>query len=98
MTDLKFEDCLARLEQIVGRLETGNLPLEESLKIFEEGIGLARSCARYLEDAEKRIEVLAKDDSGALGARPFAWEPERDQGARSTSTSMYKSGAGSSAP
>ena len=34
MTDLKFEDCLARLEQIVGRLETGNLPLEESLKIF----------------------------------------------------------------
>jgi exodeoxyribonuclease VII small subunit len=79
MSDLKFEDCLARLEQIVGRLETGNLPLEESLKIFEEGIGLARSCARYLEDAEKRIEVLARDDTGALGARPFAWEPERDQ-------------------
>ena len=78
MTDLKFEDCLARLEQIVGRLETGNLPLEESLKIFEEGIGLARSCARYLEDAEKRIEVLAKDDAGALSARPFTWEPERD--------------------
>ncbi len=46
MTDLKFEDCLARLEQIVGRLESGNLPLEESLKIFEEGVGLARSCAR----------------------------------------------------
>jgi exodeoxyribonuclease VII small subunit len=79
MTDLKFEDCLARLEQIVGRLETGNLPLEESLKIFEEGIALARNCARYLEDAEKRIEVLTKDESGALGARPFAWEPEREQ-------------------
>jgi exodeoxyribonuclease VII small subunit len=79
MTDLKFEDCLARLEQIVGRLETGNLPLEESLKIFEEGIGLARSCARYLEDAEKRIEVLARDESGTLGARPVVWEPEREQ-------------------
>jgi exodeoxyribonuclease VII small subunit len=79
MTDLKFEDCLARLEQIVGRLETGNLPLEESLKIFEEGIALARNCARYLEDAEKRIEVLTKDESGALGARSFAWEPEREQ-------------------
>ena len=79
MTDLKFEDCLARLDQIVGRLETGNLPLEESLKIFEEGIALARNCARYLEDAEKRIEVLTKDESGALGARPFAWEPEREQ-------------------
>jgi exodeoxyribonuclease VII small subunit len=76
MTDLKFEDCLARLEQIVSRLEAGNLPLEESLTIFEEGIGLARSCARYLEDAEKRIEVLTKDEAGALGSRP--WEPERD--------------------
>jgi len=78
MTDLKFEDCLARLEQIVSRLEGGNLPLEESLTIFEEGIGLARSCARYLEEAEKRIEVLAKDDTGALGARPFSWETERE--------------------
>ena len=76
MTDLKFEDCLARLEQIVSRLEAGNLPLEESLTIFEEGIGLARSCARYLEDAEKRIEVLAKDESGALGAKPFSADPE----------------------
>jgi exodeoxyribonuclease VII small subunit len=76
MTDLKFEDCLARLEQIVGRLEAGNLPLEESLTIFEEGVGLARSCSRYLEDAEKRIEVLTKDEGGALGSRP--WEPERD--------------------
>ena len=78
MTDLKFEDCLARLEQIVGRLETGNLPLEESLKIFEEGIGLARSCARYLEDAEKRIEVLGRDESGGVSTRPFMWEPEKE--------------------
>ena len=79
MTDLKFEDGLARLEQIVGRLESGNLPLEESLKIFEEGVGLARSCARYLEEAEKRIEVLAKDESGGLVARSFSWEPDREQ-------------------
>jgi exodeoxyribonuclease VII small subunit len=78
MTDLKFEDCLARLEQIVSRLEAGNLPLEESLAIFEEGVGLARSCSRYLEDAEKRIEVLTRDDAGALNTRPFAWEPERE--------------------
>jgi len=78
MTDLKFEDCLARLEQIVSRLESGNLPLEESLTIFEEGVGLARTCARYLEEAEKRIEVLVKDDAGALGAKPFTWEPEKD--------------------
>ncbi len=72
MSDLKFEECLARLEQIVGALESGNLPLEESLKVFEEGVALARHCGRYLEDAERRIEMLAKDDSGALTTRPFA--------------------------
>jgi len=76
MTDLKFEDSLARLEQIVSQLEAGNLPLEESLKVFEEGIALARHCARYLEEAEKRIEILTKDDQGALGTKPFTWEPE----------------------
>ena len=48
---LKFEDCLARLEQIVAALESGNLPLEESLKVFEEGVALARHCGRYLEEA-----------------------------------------------
>jgi exodeoxyribonuclease VII small subunit len=76
MTDLKFEDCLARLEQIVGALETGNLPLEESLKVFEEGITLARHCSRYLDDAERRIEMLVKDDGGVTTTRPFAFEAE----------------------
>jgi len=76
MTDLKFEDCLSRLEQIVAALEAGNLPLEESLKVFEEGITLARHCARYLDDAERRIEILVKDDSGAATTRPFTFEAE----------------------
>jgi exodeoxyribonuclease VII small subunit len=78
MTDLKFEDCLARLEQIVSALETGNLPLEESLKVFEEGIALARHCARYLDEAERRIEILAKDETGASTTRPFPWEPDEE--------------------
>jgi exodeoxyribonuclease VII small subunit len=78
MSDLKFEDCLARLEQIVTALEGGNLPLEESLKVFEEGVTLARQCSRYLDDAERRIEILAKDDAGATTTRPFAWEGEDD--------------------
>jgi exodeoxyribonuclease VII small subunit len=78
MTDLKFEDCLSRLEQIVSQLEAGNLSLEESLKVFEEGIGLARHCAKYLADAERRIEILAKDDTGALSQKPFAWEPDEE--------------------
>jgi exodeoxyribonuclease VII small subunit len=76
MTDLRFEDCLIRLEQIVGQLEAGTLSLEDSLKVFEEGIGLARHCAKYLADAERRIEVLAKDDTGALSQKPFAFADE----------------------
>ena len=72
MSDVKFEECLARLERIVGALESGNLPLEESLKVFEEGVALARHCGRYLEDAERRIEMLAKDETGSLTTRPFA--------------------------
>ena len=76
MTDHKLEDCLARLEQSVGALETGNLPLEESLKVFEEGITLARHCSRYLDDAERRIEMLVKDDGGVTTTRPFAFEAE----------------------
>jgi exodeoxyribonuclease VII small subunit len=73
MSDIRFEDALARLEQIVDTLEAGNLPLEESLKIFEEGVGLARRCAKYLEDAERRIELLTKDEAGVLRAEPFEW-------------------------
>ena len=76
MSDLKFEECLARLEQIVASLESGKLPLEESLKVFEEGVTLARQCSRYLDDAERRIEILAKDDAGATTTRPFAWQAE----------------------
>jgi len=80
MSDLKFEDCLARLEQIVSALESGNLPLEESLRVFEEGIALARHCAKYLDEAERKIEILAKDEAGGLGPRPFTeWEGEGER-------------------
>jgi exodeoxyribonuclease VII small subunit len=79
MSDIKFEDALARLEQIVDTLEAGNLPLEESLKAFEEGVGLARTCSRYLEEAERRIELLTKDEAGVLKTEPFAWEPGNQQ-------------------
>ena len=71
MTDLKFEAALQRLEQIVDQLEAGNLSLEESLQVFEEGVGLARHCGRYLDAAEKRIELLTRDESGALKTTPF---------------------------
>jgi len=76
MSDIKFEDALQRLEQIVDRLEAGNLPLEDSLKVFEEGVGLARRCSRYLEDAEKRIELLTRDESGVLRTDPLVIEED----------------------
>ena len=71
MSDIKFEDALQRLERIVDQLEAGNLALEESLKVFEEGVGLARHCARYLDEAEKRIELLTRDENGVLKTEPF---------------------------
>jgi exodeoxyribonuclease VII small subunit len=76
MTDIKFEDALQRLEQIVDQLETGDLALEESLKVFEEGVALARRCGKYLEEAERRIELLTKDESGLLKAEPFEWDKD----------------------
>jgi exodeoxyribonuclease VII small subunit len=79
MSDLKFEDCLTRLEQIVAALETGNLPLEESLKVFEEGVQLSRHCAKYLDEAERRVELLLKDEAGLLRTQPFAIEPDDER-------------------
>ncbi len=76
MSDIKFEDALQRLEEIVDRLETGELPLEDSLKVFEEGVALARRCSKYLEEAEKRIELLTKDETGLLKTEPFEWDKD----------------------
>ena len=62
---MTFEEKLSKLTQIVGQLEEGNeLPLEDSLKLFEEGIGLVSSCRQMLSDAEQRVEnVLETDNS-----------------------------------
>ncbi len=79
MSDIKFEDALQRLEQIVDQLEGGNLGLEESLKVFEQGVGLARRCARYLDEAEKRIELLTRDEGGALKTEPLPLEEDEGE-------------------
>jgi len=68
--ELPFESALARLEAIVDRLETGDLPLEEALAAFEEGVGLSRRCAGQLESAERRIEVLMESEDGPQ-SEPF---------------------------
>ena len=61
-----FEEGMKKLEGIVGRLEQGNLPLEESLDAFEEGIGLLRVLHQRLGEVERRVEVLVRDADGVL--------------------------------
>ena len=66
----KFEECLQRLEKIVEELEKGEIQLEKSLTLFEEGIQLSSSCRKELEQAEGKVEVLLKKN-GKLQAEPF---------------------------
>jgi exodeoxyribonuclease VII small subunit len=76
MAEKKFEAALARLEEIVSSLESGELGLEQSLKLFEEGVKLARVCNTRLEEAERKVEILLKDKSGKMTAKPFEEEDE----------------------
>ena len=71
MAKEKFEDALNRLEKIVSKLEEGDIPLEKSLKLFEEGIRLSRFCNQKLDEAERKVEILLKDKNGAVRPRPF---------------------------
>ena len=69
----KFEEALGKLEDIVRKMEAGDMTLEESLKAFEEGIKLARLCSRKLDEAERRVEVLIKQED-ELVIKPFQVE------------------------
>ena len=75
-----FEDALVRLEAIVKGLEDGDLPLEESLRLFEEGVSLTRLCAARLEEAQKRIDLLSRNDEGLPKLVPFDAVPGEDEG------------------
>jgi len=66
----KFEECLQRLEKIVQELEKGDVPLETSLTLFEEGMNLSSACRKELEQAEGKVEILLKK-KGKLQAEPF---------------------------
>jgi len=72
----KFEECLQRLEKIVEELEKGNVPLEQAIKLFEEGVKLSNSCRQELEAAEGKVEILLKQN-GRLQAEPFEPSAER---------------------
>ncbi len=66
-----FEASLESLEKIVQQLENGDLPLEKSLELFEDGIRLSRQCQERLNQAERRIETLLRDNQGRPVASPF---------------------------
>jgi exodeoxyribonuclease VII small subunit len=73
----EFEKAFQNLEKIVQRLESEELPLDESLGLFEEGIRLSRFCHQRLEEVEKKIELILADAKGQPVTEPF--EPEEDE-------------------
>ncbi|MBB6675230.1 exodeoxyribonuclease VII small subunit [Cohnella nanjingensis] len=75
-TALSFEEAMERLEGIVARLESGDVPLETAIELYQEGMALSKLCGQKLEQVERRIEMLIEDGDG-LQRKPFA--PQRDE-------------------
>lgn len=73
-----FEESLKKLESIVDKLEKGDLSLEDSLKLFEEGVGLSAACKKEIETAEGKVQILIKQRDGSLKTEPFPTEERRD--------------------
>jgi exodeoxyribonuclease VII small subunit len=72
----KFEEALQKLEAIVAKMEEGDLPLEEALKAFEEGVKLAKFCTGKLDEAERKVEKLIRDQGGRIQTAPFVEEED----------------------
>lgn len=79
MGEIKFEKAIQRLEKIVDDLETGELDIDKSLEIFEEGIKMSRICSKKLNEAEAKIEKLTRDQKGELVTELFPVDEERDK-------------------
>ena len=73
-----FEHSLIRLEEIVQKLESANLSLDEAMKLFEEGVQLSRDCQKHLEQAEGKVEILLNRVGADLAAEPFNPEAEEE--------------------
>ncbi len=81
--DESYDAIVARLERVVGELESGQLTLEQSIEKFAEGVRLAQHASRKLEDAERRVEQLVRSADGGDEAVPFQPPAQRVEGARS---------------
>tara|TARA_B100000686_G_scaffold10253_1_gene10322 strand:- start:198 stop:437 length:240 start_codon:yes stop_codon:yes gene_type:complete len=79
MGELKFEKAIQRLEKIVDDLEKGELDIDKSLEMFEEGIKMSRICSKKLNEAEAKIEKLTRNQKGELITELFPVEDDNDQ-------------------
>ena len=70
ISDLSFEEAMAALEQVVGRLERGEVPLEESIALYERGAALRAHCEAKLKDAEEKVELIRAQEGRAIGTTP----------------------------
>ncbi|MCF6156762.1 MAG: exodeoxyribonuclease VII small subunit [Candidatus Brocadia sp.] len=82
MAKIKFEDALKGLEDIVERLEKGDMSLDETLSGYEEGIKLYKQCVVLLEDAEKKIQILVKGENGAFRTKDFGIETAQNDNSK----------------
>jgi len=73
-----FEEALERLDQIVQKLEQGDLSLDESLKLFQEGVELSRFCTKRLTQAEEKVMKLIKTEEGKFKTEPLDIEEEEE--------------------
>ena len=76
---MDFERSLARLEEVVKKLENANLTLDDAMRLFEEGVELSRDCQKQLEEAEGRVEILLKKAGGKIVAEPFESGAEEEE-------------------
>ena len=71
MSEKTFEASMSELEEVVGKLENGDITLDDSLKLFEQGIKLAKACQKKLDEAEKKVKILTADSNGDFVEEDF---------------------------
>ena len=81
MVKFDFEKAMERLEQIIADLESGSLGLDESIKVFEEGVDLSKKCHKKLTEAETKVKQLIKNENGEFGLELFDDEDATDESA-----------------
>ncbi len=69
--NIKFEEAIEKLDVIVSKLESGSVPLDDSLSLFEEGVALIKLCNEKLDMAEQKVRILTENEDGSVTDAPF---------------------------